>query len=153
MKNTILLFFILFLNINLSAQTFSGNKFINLSSNLNYTSQTVDFFGTKTTSSIFLLDAQVGYFIIDNLALTSRLTHLLSGGSSSTSLSFGGRYYINNLYAGCDLVLAEPTTLKFNAGYAIFINEQLAIEPSLTYSKINEFTSSLSMMVGFAMYL
>ena len=82
MKNTILLFFILFLNINLSAQTFSGNKFINLSSNLNYTSQTVDFFGTKTTSSIFLLDAQVGYFIIDNLKRISyKYSQIPQGGA------------------------------------------------------------------------
>ena len=152
MKNCFITILILIMSLNLNAQTEQKKKFINLSSNLNYMTQTVDFYGTKTTSSIFLLDAQVGYFIIDNLALSSRLTHLLSSGSSSTSLSIGGRYYINNLYAGCDLVLAEPTTLKFNAGYAIFINDQLAIEPSLTYSKINEFTSSLSMMVGFAMY-
>jgi|TARA_B110000093_G_scaffold182111_1_gene227868 hypothetical protein len=152
MKNKILLILTLFTVINLSAQTYQGNKFINLSSSLNYTSQTVDFFGIKSSSSTFLFDSYVGYFVIDNLAVTASLTYLAYSGTGSASLSVGGRYYIQKFYAGCDLAL-DDISLRFNAGYPIFINDEIAIEPSISYSKVSESTSSLSMLVGFALYL
>lgn len=152
MKNTILLILTLFAVINLSAQTDQGNKFINLSSTLNYTSQTIDIFGTKSSSSIFFFDSYVGYFVVDNLAATASLSYLASSGAGSASLSLGGRYYIQKFYAGCDLTL-DDISLRFNAGYPIFINDEIAIEPSISYSKVSESTSSLSMLVGFALYL
>ena len=152
MKKIIFLVIILTATLNLSAQMESGNKFINLSSSMNYTTQTVDIFGTKSSSSTFLFDSYFGYFVIDNLAATASLTYLAYSGAGSASLSIGGRYYVKNFYAGCDLAL-DDITLRLNAGYPIFINNEIAIEPSISYSKISESTSSLSMLVGFTMYL
>ena len=152
MKKIIFLVIILTATLNLSAQMESGNKFINLSSSMNYTTQTVDIFGTKSSSSTFLFDSYFGYFVIANLAATASLTYLAYSGAGSASLSIGGRYYVKNFYAGCDLAL-DDITLRLNAGYPIFINDEIAIEPSISYSKISESTSSLSMLVGFTMYL
>ena len=152
MKKQLLNILLLFLTISLSAQTDQGNKFINLNSSLNYTTQTTDFLGTKTSSSIFLFDSYVGYFVIDNLAATANLTYLSSSGLGTTTLSVGGRYYVKGFYAGCDLIL-DDISLKLNAGYPIFITDQIAVEPSISYSKISESISSLSILAGFSLYL
>ena len=72
------------MSLNLNAQTEQTKKFIKLSSSLNYTSQTVDFLGTKTSSSVFLFDGYFGYFILDNFASTTSL--IILGTSESYKL-------------------------------------------------------------------
>ena len=151
MKKNLINIFLMFVSISAYAQTDQGSKLINLNSSLNYTTQTTELFGVKTSTSIFILDSYFGYFVLDNLAATSNLTYLSSSGSTTTTLSLGARYYIKGFYAGCDLVL-DNISLKINAGYPIFINDEIAIEPSISYSKISESTSSLSVMAGFAYY-
>ena len=155
MKNYLITILILIMSLNLNAQTEQTKKFIKLSSSLNYTSQTVDFLGNKTSTSVFLFDGYFGYFILDNFASTTSLTILGTSGSTTTSLAIGGRYYINKFYLGCDIDMInilDYTAIKLNAGYPIFINDKIAVEPSVVYSKISDATTSLSLMVGFAMY-
>jgi len=155
MKNYISIILILIISLNLKAQTEQAKKFIKLSSSLNYTTQTVDILGDKTSTSAFLFDGYFGYFILDNLASTTSLTILGTSGASTTSLAIGGRYYINKFYLGCDIDMTnilDYTAIRLNTGYPIFLNEEIAIEPSVVYSKISEATTSLSLMFGFAMY-
>ena len=155
MKNYLITILILIMSLNLNAQTEQTKKFIKLSSSLNYTSQTVDFLGNKTSTSVFLFDGYFGYFILDNFASTTSLTILGTSESTTTSLAIGGRYYINKFYMGCDIDMTnilDYTAIRLNAGYPIFINDKIAVEPSVVYSKISDATTSLSLMVGFAMY-
>ncbi len=109
----------------------------------------VHFYSTDG-SSTYNFGAEVGYFVIDNLALKLGLGY---GGTSvevgdhrvsSDVLSYkvGAKYYImGNIpvqidYSGSDFenTLGEsPAYLGLQAGYAFFLGEHLSFEPGVRY--------------------
>ena len=142
----------------------------------------------KSTSLSF--NPKVGYFIIDKLALGVGLNIMTStdkdsrssdkSTSSSVSIDPFVRYYLNPgiFFQGAFGVGSNnyketngntTTTTKFNAtnwsistGYAIFLNDYVAIEPSIGYqsyankNKSSDFKlidSGLFINVGFQIYL
>lgn len=107
-----------------------------------------------------------GYFIMDNFALKAGLgfTSLTTKGSNSTTIAtykFGAQYYIlNKIPVGVDFTGLSTKSENANwigmeAGYAIFLGENVAITPKLRYNAtLDEVQapSSFQGLVGFSLY-
>lgn len=154
------------------AQTEQGGWLVGANSNLSFTSTSAD--GIDDNQSNFNLSVQGGYFLADNLAAGLRLGFFSSklGDNKSTSTSIGpfARYYVNGefffgasfvavsskLDNGVDDFTTNFTQLAFEAGYPIWIVDNVAIEPSLIYG-INSGddiinTRTFGVNIGFALY-
>lgn len=133
-----------------------GNMFVNADlSNLNLS------FGGGSTS--FALGAHGGYFLADNLALMAGLgigTRSFEGGGSSTDfdINAGARYYFaeqskGSFFANGLLGVNKWTDLDatfgltLGAGYALFLNEHVSLEPmvnlQLPFSSGSDVTFSI----------
>lgn len=117
------------------------------------------------------LGAEGGYFIMDNLAIKLGLGYnsFDSGAGNTTGFAYkiGAKYYVNgNIPVQVDYsggsgdnykVGSEtPSYLGLQAGYAVFLGENVSIEPGIRYnSSMNKnYTedSALQVCVGFALH-
>jgi len=152
------------------AQTEKGKIYVGAASNLGFNNVKYD--GADKSTSYFNLGAKGGYFVIDNLAINLGLNfESVSGDNGSTDFGFniGGRYYFPpKVFLGAmfDFDSFKPKGgdsasgmgLTFEGGYAIFLNDNIAIEPALTYrlglsdkdkgTKFNQF----GINIGFGLY-
>ncbi|MFK7951548.1 MAG: hypothetical protein AB8B73_01780 [Ekhidna sp.] len=155
-----------------NAQTEQGAILVGASSNLGFTSTSVD--GVDDNASNFNLDARGGYFVIDNLAVGLGLgfNNQKQGDNKIGTTSFGlfGRYYVNGTFflgAGFDTTKTTLETaagsgdvsgsfINFEAGYPVWLGDNAAIEPSLNYSigggDANDGTNVFGLAVGFSLY-
>jgi hypothetical protein len=113
----------------------------------------------STTS--FLLDPNLGYFIADDLAIGLGLTVYDSGIEGSDAFFGVGpfvRYYVTDpifLEVGADLELNDGggTSIGAKVGYSWFLGNSVAIEPALyfnTYSNDGDFAdfTSFGLSIG-----
>jgi hypothetical protein len=132
------------------ALLFSGNT------NLGYNSTTPT---GGSSSSNFSIGLKGGYFFMDNLAggLLFQMDSP-SGGTSTTGFGIFGRYYVNGaIFLGAGFLSvsgggASKTFIPFEAGYAFFINNAVAVEPALSFTTYDG-GSNLGLNVGFTVYL
>ena len=133
------------------AQTEAGKIYVGASSDLGFTSAKVD--GDNNSSNIFGLDVNGGYFIIDDLSVNAELGFSYSSydknSSNTFSIGVGGRYYLpmkvffgamfdfsstGQSYDGKSVGDRRSSMgVTLGAGYAIFVNDNVAIEPMLGY--------------------
>ena len=142
---------------------------------------------SKTTS--FSLEPAAGYFFMDNLAVGAGLnlsTYTIKADGSGNKLIYSStlfspfvRYYFDKFYAqGGFQVGSEKTELKINSttttskdgvtgwslagGYAILLNESVALEPQIGYRSLvskdkdsdnKDITSGLFIRMGVFVYL
>lgn len=164
---TIMCLFIL----QLSAQTEKGKLLLGASSNSGLSFQSQD--GAEDNLVSFSLNAQGGYFVIDNLAAGLNLGFSTSsqGDFSNTTLSIGpfARYYFDNVFFGANFSITNTngdngisdfssngSLLGLELGYAAFLNNNIAIEPALTYFNTGGDFNGLtgfSLNIGFTIYL
>ena len=155
-----------------SAQTEKGSWLIGASSDLGFSSTKVK--GADDSQSNFNISPMAGYFIMDNLVFgldvdfqSSKFGDLKN---SSTGIGPFVRYYVNGSfflgagYSATSSKIDDGTTdatvsgglLAFEAGYPIWIVDNVAIEPSLNYGigsgDALEDTSIFSLAVGFSLY-
>ena len=108
-----------------------------------------------------------GYFVADNLAIKLGLGYIDNdgegAGTSAFSYKVGAKYYIANMipvqidYSGASYndVDENPSYLGLQAGYAIFLGENVSIEPGLRFNKsLNEdfYEDVFQVRVGFALH-
>lgn len=133
-----------------NAQTDQGGWLIGASSSLGYSSTSYDDPTVNNTTN-FNLEVGVGYFLIDNLAagLNVGYEKVKDGFDGNTTAFFGPfvRYYVNGTFflgtsfaaaSREDIFARAAETIKFEvlsfeAGYPIWVVENIAIEPSLNY--------------------
>ncbi|WP_424961873.1 hypothetical protein [Ekhidna sp.] len=133
-----------------NAQTDRGKWLIGASSSLGYSSTSYDEPGLDKTTS-FNIEGVAGYFVIDNLAAGLNIGYdkEKQGDDGNTTTLIGPfvRYYANGIFflgasyssASREDVFARAAdkfsfrVLAFEAGYPIWIIDQLAIEPTLNY--------------------
>ncbi len=153
------------------AQTSEGGWLAGASSNLSFSSTSID--GVDDNQSNFNLTGRAGYFVIDNLAAGLNLglssSKLGDFKTSSTTIGPFARYYVNGTFyvgAGYSVLSGKnesgSTTvsefdggnLLLEAGYPIWIVENVAVEPGISYTSgtgdINR--STLALSVGFMLY-
>lgn len=146
------------------AQIEQGTVIVGPSTNLGFTSQSFD--GADDNLTSFNINLGAGYFVIENLAfgLNFGYSSLSFGDEDVSTTTFGlfGRYYVNGkifLGAGYASSKVEDSdavnSLPLEAGYAAFITDNIAVEPSLGYELglgDNE-SSKFGLNVGFMLYL
>ncbi len=118
-----------------------------------FSSQKFD--GVDESQTIINITPNLGYYIMDDLAIGARVNFLSVSFDGDTDSNFGfgpyARYYITNpifLQAGIDFEAAAldlnsllndegSSTLHFMVGYSWFLNNSIAIEPALYYDIYN----------------
>ena len=125
-------------------------------SNLNFTSSSPT---GGSSSSVFNVGIQGGYFFMDNLAGGAIFTmNSPSGGTSTTGIGLFGRYYFNGqIFLGAGFVSTSgggvsQTRILLQGGYALFLGKVVAIEPSVNYQTYDG-GSDFGVNVGFGIYL
>ena len=92
------------------------------------------------------LEAQGGYFVMDNILLKANAAFEYSGRENAPTdfiVGVGGRYYIlqNGLYFGANAKLLHANHNHndimpgIEVGYAFFVNRTVTIEPSIYYDQ------------------
>lgn len=133
----------------IKAQTVNSGAWM-LGGSLGFNSIKTD--GDDNSETYFNISPNVGYYIINNLAIGARINYLSYSydGDSESQFGFGPwarLYVVNSLFAqvgvdfgstGMDFfsLLADEgsSTLNFGIGYSWFLNNSVAIEPQLQYS-------------------
>jgi len=147
----------LIFGFNANAQTGQGGWLIGGSSAISYSSTDNGF----STSSVFLMDMKAGYFVAENLNLGLSFGYLDFDGSTLTTIGPFARYYINGgffLGAGYESQSSggeNASLLNLEGGYPIFINDNVAIEPGITYAiGLGDYDglSTFAFGVGFTFY-
>lgn len=146
------------------AQISKGTIMAGASSNINYTSTSYD--GFDDNENTFNLDLKGGYFVIDNLAFGLNIGYnKYSFGDaidvSTTMFGIFGRYYYNGaIFAGVgynSTKVEDSDAVNFlpiEVGYAAFITDDIAVEPSLSYHLgMGDVDANMFMFnVGFSIY-
>lgn len=154
-----------------SAQISQGTILVGASSNLGFTSFNED----AGDYSQFNFDVKAGYFVVDNLVfgLSMGLSTLDAGDfGKETDTHFGafGRYYFNGkIFGGIGFnsskVKIEDSSgeeyetkvsvIPIELGYAVFLNDAIALEPALNYSIYGDDGdgASFGFSVGLTVYL
>lgn len=161
-KSIVTLVVMLFAAAGAFAQIEKGAILVGASSNLGFTSYKPK---DGDSFSAFNVDAKVGYFVIDNLALGVNLGYQKIDEASITSLGLFGRYYVNGkiiLGAGFNSNKEDSgesdfsyTSIPLEVGYAAFITDNIAIEPVVKYEMWSGDVegSTFGLGVGFTLYL
>jgi hypothetical protein len=145
-----------------NAQIGQGTILVGASSNFGFTNVSPDGGDSYTK---FDLHGKVGYFFIENLTGGIKLDYAKVDEASAFGFGVFGRYYLNNViilgaslgtykedYGSFD---ASATTLGLEGGYAAFITDNIAVEPTLN---IDLFSGDIDrtnfgLNVGFTLYL
>ena len=175
MKKLITIVFAIILVSSLSAQTEQGKFLIGASSNLNFTSLSLtDLDGVdesdlpEMTSSASEFSFDGGYFVIDNLALglyisseSSKLELEGESDSESSLTTYGvmARYYFgeSGLFGEASYGIGtqddggddiDISGLSIGVGYALFLTDNISVNPSLDYGSIKSESGDVEMKMG-----
>jgi hypothetical protein len=117
-------------------------------------------------STDWSIGGEAGYFVVDDLAIKAGIGYSSWSDGDDTAFSYklGAKYYISSMIpVQLDLTGASwkdvdenPLWLGIQGGYAIFLGDNVSIEPGLRYNiSLNEnFTDKgiFELRVGFALY-
>ncbi len=145
-----------------NAQTDQGGWLVGASSNLGFNSFKAN--SDADAVSTFNLNARAGYFLMDNLAAGLNINYFKFSEADDADTAFGpfARYYFNGtFYAGAGIDFASSggvsgSWINLEAGYPLFIVDNVAVEPNLSYSlgggDLYEDASRFGINVGFFLY-
>lgn len=123
-------------------------------------------FQSNEFGSSYNLGLEGGYFVMDDLALKVGLGFggdNPKGGTSTTGTAYkvGAKYYIMSMipvevsYNGVSSDAAKPSFVGIQAGYAIFLGDNVSLEPGIRYNNTldkEKAVSGLQFNVGFALH-
>ncbi|HLT71738.1 MAG TPA: outer membrane beta-barrel protein [Cyclobacteriaceae bacterium] len=147
------------------AQIEQGTVLVGPSTNLGFTSSSFD--GADSNLTTFNIDLAAGYFVIENLAVGLSFGYLKVKyediiDESTTSFGLFGRYYVNGkIFVGAGYSSSKSGdsdafgSLPLEVGYAAFITDNIAVEPSFGYELGlgDNDTNTFGLNVGFMLYL
>ena len=158
--------------LSVRAQTEQGGWLVSSSTGLSFTSTSID--GASDNTNAFNLIGGAGYFAADNLStgLIVVFNNTSIGDQSSRSVAIGPwiRYYVEGtFFAGISyqVVTSKVESGGFEAtgsggqflieaGYPIFVRENIAVEPSVSYllgTGDSDGLTIFSLGVGFSLFL
>lgn len=123
-------------------------------------------FESQGGESAFLLNPNVGIFLADNYAAGLSATLLTGSGNTIWGLGPYGRAYFGSSEKGKLYAQAGVNLLGFSndfgsdtefgwtigAGYAVFLNQSIALELGPQYSKIGDSDGRFNINVGFQIH-
>ncbi|MEO9474741.1 MAG: hypothetical protein ABJG41_04390 [Cyclobacteriaceae bacterium] len=119
------------------SQTEKGSVYLNGGSTLAF----LDNSPGSPNGGYFVLSSKAGYFLGDNFLMSLGTDYTKYGAYSSLGLDVSARGYVGGLFGGIGIgILREGqvsrgTQLNFEAGYAAFLNDHIALEPVLAYTR------------------
>ncbi len=159
MKKILLIICLVIPVLTVQAQFEKGTHFVNPG----LTGFGLSYSGAEKTH--FGLEAQVGTFMLDNVALLVNLKGDWKSGGDTYGLGVGGRYYISDsgIYLGAGLNLERYTgtvsatdfNLGIQVGYAYFLSKTVTVEPAVYYNQSFNHHSDFSkfgVKIGFGFY-
>jgi hypothetical protein len=170
MKKTIVIVLALVAFVSAQAQIEKGAVLVGASSNLSFSSEKPK---GGDAQSVFSIDGKAGYFFANNFAGGVNISFASTDGASSTGIGAFARYYIGgkfflgagfsamsdkfeiDLGNGNETIKTKYNQIPLEAGFAAFITDNIAVEPSLNYAIISGDMegSRLGINVGFSLYL
>ena len=165
MKKLLLLTFI-FTAFTMNAQTSQGSIFVGANLGNAMVAGTGIQFASQDGESNLSLAVDGGYFVMDDLALLVGLGYSSNSAADSNAFSYrlGGKYYLMSKmpitldYTGSSIKDADenPSWLGLGVGYALFLGDNVAIEPGLRYNLTmnDDFTEEnvFQLNVGFSIF-
>ena len=161
-KHLLTLVFALGAFIAAEAQINQGAILIGANSNFGFNSVSPD---GGDSYSMFNLNGKVGYFVAENIAAGIDLGFNKIDEESLLTLGAFGRYYINGaIIVGAGFGTykyddgdsdASATRLAFEGGYAAFITDNIAIEPTVNLGILSGDMdqTQFGLNIGFSLYL
>lgn len=154
MKKFLLSVFIFLIGFGVShAQTERGNVLIGGNASLNL----YKISGQGKYSYNLNLSPKAGFFLVDNLVVGAQLLGYIRNtplnGNINSQILYGpfGRYYFHNLFLESGIgVNGKDVYLGLGMGYAFFVNNNVAIEPTANVDLANDF--AINIMIGFQLY-
>ena len=144
------------------AQIQKGSFLVGASSNLGFSSNSTE---GDDNVNVFTLDLKTGYFLVDNFALGVKFGYSKysygDNDGSNTVIGLFGRYYVNGkIFAGAGYSSTKPdnsdalNSMSLELGYAAFITNNIALEPSISYVKGlgDNDSNRFGLNLGFALY-
>ena len=147
-----------------NAQTEKGDKLIEINTGSFATGNTSFSLLSVDGETAYSLGADAGYFIMDNLALKAGFGYANSSVDGSEPIftyKLGAKYYITGkIPVGVDFsgVSSDGESVNFlglQGGYAIFVADNVSIEPAVRYNMTMDDKKADSMfqgMVGFVFH-
>lgn len=115
--------------------------------------------GSTTNSMTLSINPNFGYFVADNFAVGAGLSFNAYGsGNNFVYVSPYLRYYVKNFYLQTKFDYGRynsqsNSNLSFDLGYALFLNDNVALEPAFYFSQnLNGQGSNLGFKMGFQIY-
>ncbi|MDB4178552.1 porin family protein [Flavobacteriaceae bacterium] len=156
----------LFLTNSTTAQTSKGTILVGTNIGNAMVGGTNIGFTSTDGESILSIGADAGYFIMDDLAIKVGLGYSSDSASDTNTFAYrlGAKYYLmGKLPLTVDFTGASikdldenPSWLGLGAGYAIFLTENISLEPGLRYNLTmnDKFTEEnvFQFNVGFALH-
>jgi hypothetical protein len=148
--------------VSANAQINPGTILIGAGSNFGFSNVSPD---GGDSYSVFDLHGKAGYFFIENLAAGLDLDYQKVDETSEFGFGVFGRYYINNaIIVGASLGTykiddgasdASATVLGLEGGYAAFITNAIAVEPTLNIDLFSGDVDAtrFGLNIGFTLYL
>lgn len=144
--------------------TEEGNLMFEVSTNFGGMPNTGFYLRSGNGFTDFNLGGEVGYFVMDDLALKGGLAFGSQGERSIVNYKFGAKYYIDGEFpaaldfAGISYEDADenPFFLGLQGGYAFFLSRHVSIEPGMRYNvSLNSDASDgvFEMNIGLALFL
>jgi hypothetical protein len=154
MKRTVFLA-LLFLSIQASAQLDKNTMMAGGSLVFNkYTPK-----GGGTSTTYFLYNPNFGYFVADNFVVGAGIGFNAYGsGNNIVHFSPYLRYFVKKFYLQTKFDYGRSNSqnnsnLSFDLGYALFLNDNVALEPAFYFSQnLNGQGSNLGFKMGFQIY-
>ena len=125
-----------------------GSLYIGTSSSLIFNNFKIE--GDESTSSTHL-EAQIGYFVIDNLSILAGI----SSHQKDQDISLSLRYYMNNFFpeVGYKLYGNKQTSTIFGVGYNYMLNENISVDPTISFENTSKDGNKLSSDFSFKLNL
>jgi len=119
-------------------------------------------FTSAEGESSFFINPNVGFFVVNRIAVGVNASLFTAGGSTTWSFGPFGRYYFGNNesgkpFGGLGFGLSgfdggdTNFGVGLTAGYAIFLNRSIALELAAHYDRISDF-DQLSIGAGFQIH-
>ena len=145
-------------------QTDKGSWLVEANTNFGAVAGSNTSFGLSSIDgeTAWSLGAEGGYFVADDLAVKVGLGYA-DNGFSILTYKVGAKYYISSMipvqvdFSGASIKDAteNPSYVGLQGGYAIFLGENVSIEPGLRYNvSLNDdfYESALQFNIGFALH-
>ncbi|MEM1260497.1 MAG: hypothetical protein AAGH81_18380 [Bacteroidota bacterium] len=155
--------FTFFIAVGVMAQTEKGELFLEANTGTAATGNTSFSLSASDGDTAWSVGIDGGYFVMDDLAIKAGLGYSDPGDLFDGTFVYklGAKYYLNEIiplgadFTGFSSDGFSGTWFGLQGGYAVFLGDKVAIEPTLRYNIAldDDVNSAFQALVGFVIFL